>query len=529
MPSGDLLQIKINSILGGQSPLAYLSQEDQFLSSGGIDPSAPSNDGVTNLWATPSGIIRPTPAKYEGTVVDEPIWIQTQPKDYFKYVYNAAGSVFTLNNVNDVTGIGDLNDGGNAAGNGMAYYDNYMYFARATTIARYGPLDGTPSWTDDYWVTTLSKTALEDTEYPKDSSAIEYPNHFLHRHSDGRLYIADVVGNTGTIHFIQTTKTTVEGDTDNGSTYDKLNVGYGLWPTAMESYGDNLVIAFYEGPYDSSAERKSRAKIAFWDTTSENVNQITWVEYPDDYISAIKNTNGVLYFTSGTPGSYGFRVMKYIGGYSFKEVAKIKFSETPFPGAIDAIGDQLLFGGSTDKPFETAYIRPAVYSIGLQTGGISNGLFNIFHYGSGSKVYSFCVPQENDDLGYLYPLVGTNTGSIVSMFGTSSYTNRTFWFSKVFNIGQPFKVKKIRLPMVEPIASGTYINAKLWFDSGEGVWESTTINATGDWAGKQNVVLRPENAVGNSSFILNINWESSNQTLVAIALPITIDVELIDD
>lgn len=528
----DRLQIRINSILGGQSPLAYLSKEDQFLSSGGIDPSAPSDDGVTNLWALPSGIIRPTPAEFEGYLGTsaKPLWIQTQPKDDLLYVYDSVGSVHTLTKPGyTITGLGDLNDGGDAAGNGMAYYDNYMYFARATTIARYGPLDGTPAFTDDYWVGTLGLTALSNTSYPQDISSVPFPNHILHRHSDGRLYIADVVDNTGTLHYIQTTKTTIEGDTNNGSTYDKVNVGYGLWPTAMESYGENLVIAFYEGPFDSTAERKSRAKVAFWDTNSDNVNQITWVEYPDDYISAIKNANGVLYFISGTPGAYGFRVMRYVGGYSFEEVAKIKFSEMPMPGATDAIADQLLFGGSTDKPFDTAYLRPAIYSLGLQTGGITRGLFNIFHTNESTKVYSFCVPQENDDLGYLYPVSGIGNGGIYSMFSTSSYNNEGFWFSKMYNIGQPFKILKIRIPLVEPMSANKSFDVKLWFDSGNDSWTNVrSINNT-NYSGEQNIVLRPENAVGNNNFILNIDWSLSNSVLAAIALPITIEYELIDD
>src|SRR3990167_558161 len=117
-----------------------------------------------------------------------PMWIVPQPKGNSTYVYGYGGSAYTLN-TNLGAPVEQLQDGGSlsaSTGNGCAYYDNYIYFAKNTDIARFGPLNGTPAFDGTYWTGTLSKTALVDTTYPLDGGAFgyEYPNHVLHRHSD---------------------------------------------------------------------------------------------------------------------------------------------------------------------------------------------------------------------------------------------------------------------------------------------------------------------------------------------------------
>src|SRR3990167_2051873 len=241
--------IKIESILGGHAPSTHFAGKDQFRASLGIDPRQGIAD--SGIYASfPSGLLKPVGVTNLGTTVASIKWFVNEPKGTGAvYAYASTGSVYTL----DANGaIGELSDGGNEAGtgsgNGAGYYDNYVYFAKNTTIARYGPLNGVATLNGDYWGTTLAKTALVHTTYTNQDIGLVYPNHILHRHSDGRLYIADVVDNKGTIHYIATTKATVEGDTDNSSTYNKVQVGYGLWPTALETYGSDLAIALVETP-----------------------------------------------------------------------------------------------------------------------------------------------------------------------------------------------------------------------------------------------------------------------------------------
>jgi hypothetical protein len=528
--------IRIESILGGHSPASHFASEDQFQKSLGIDPSLPVDDdssGNSSGTYNASGLLRPVSCKNIGstsTINDSPFWIIDNPKNGIYYVYDFVGSVYTINtSLNAVTGLGDLNDGGTATGNGAAYYDNYVYFARNTTVARYGPLNGVPVFTDDYWVGTLGKTALVNTTYPVDFlNANYYPNHIMHRHSDGKLYIADVVDNKGTIHFISTTKTAVEGDTDSGSTYGKVQVGYGLWPVAMESYGSNLVIAFLEG----TDGQLTKAKIAFWDTTSQNVNQITWVEFPDPLVTALKNINGVLYVVSGNLGSQGFRITRYVGGYTFEDVYFSEDGIPPRAGAVEGEGNRLLFGSYVEKPT----FGGSVYSIGLQKSVLSKGVFSIMRTSDPSanitSIKSIRSNQKQTGIAYSTLVVGWTTGSesgIDVVDGSTYGTAESVWWSQRYRVGRPFKIKKVRVPLTNDITSGVSIIPKVYIDddqAGHSPFTLKTIDFS-SYPGAYQVVLKPENLTGFNNFWLELTWDGTR--LMTISLPIIIDCEYIQD
>lgn len=533
--------IRIESILGGHSVASHFAAPDQFRTSVGIDPAQPISDGGTNFDRVASGLLRPVPVtKVSGSVLDNaPLWMVSNPKNGLYYIYDAAGSVYSANvNTNTLTEIADLNDGGTAAGNGAAYYDNYVYFSRSTTIARYGPLDGTPSFTDDYWVGVLGKTALVDKAYPIDISlGLEYPNHILHRHSDGRLYILDVVDNRGTVHYIATTKTTVEGDTDNSSTYNKLQFGYGLWPTTVESYGSDLAIALFEGaPGVGANTSRTRAKIAFWDTTSANFNKIIWREFPDEIITGMRNVNGVLYVASGNSRREGFRLTRFIGGYTIEEVVYIETGQPPYPNAMDGDSSRLLFGSYTNSPITAS----AVYSYGLQKASLSQGIFNVSNStGSSSATITSVVLLRNNNLEFNYPIIGWSAGSNDGEKNgidrqETNYSNAPcVWWSQIYRIGQPFKITKIRIPLAQAVSTNIIVTPVIYTDDGMGTTytggssNGLAVINNSNFSGKRHIVMRPENLTGEHNFWLELTWTGAE--LCVIGLPITIEYELIDD
>lgn len=525
-------QIKIESILGGHSPATDFARADQFRTSIGIDPSLPITESSGVYSVTASGLIRPTPSKNFGTTSEAPRWIIPQPKTSTVYVYDARGSAYSTSNFSSITALSDGGSLSSSTGNGAAYYDNYIYFFKNTNVARYGPLNGTPTFDGTYWTGTLGKTALVHTTYPAVSAfavslGFNFPNHVSHRHSDGRLYFADVVDNKGTIHYIATTKTTEEGDTDNGSTYNKVQVGFGLWPTAIESYGSDLAIAFYEGTNQTSA-RQTRAKLMFWDTTSQNVNKIVWVEFPDEMITAMKNVNGILYLVSHSPGQEGFRLTRFIGGYTFEEVFYSESGQAPAAGAIDGDAARVLFGSFTRVPEPV----PCVYSFNLRKSKVSNGgLFNVMGATGGSTagVTALKVVQAYSVSLGVPPILGWSTGNSFGLDTQSAAdfgTPANVWWSQVFRIGQPFKVTKVRIPFAQDIAANMIVTPTLYFDQGETTKTLTEINNT-SYSGKTDIVIRPEGAVGGHSFWLGLRW--SGTALCTVALPITIEYELIDD
>src|SRR3990167_5222637 len=155
-------KIQIDSILDGQSALNYFGKEGSYKNSLAIDP----DNEETSSSNRASGFLVPTPSialsAANGTGIDdEPLWMNTTPKGDNVYVYDRAGKVYEVIQSNNT--ISDLNNGvalTTSSGNGAAYYDNYNYFATNTGITRYGPLSGVKIFTQTYWTSTLSLSAL---------------------------------------------------------------------------------------------------------------------------------------------------------------------------------------------------------------------------------------------------------------------------------------------------------------------------------------------------------------------------------
>lgn len=546
--------ILIQSILGGETPITYFAGKDQYLPSLGINPFLPTRPLQTGSYLQPfdgptSGIIRPSDYQpmANNPIANPPNWIETEPKGGNFYVYDANGSAYS--NILGLTTVTVLSDAGNLTtgkGNGLCYYDNYMYFAIPTDIVRFGPLNGVPGFVPAYWTSTLSKAALTNTPYPTvGSSNFNLPNHFLHRHSDGKLYIADVVGNQGTLHIISTTKTTVEGDTDNGSKANALQFGYGLWPTAIESYGTNLAIALYEGLGTGSGKR---AKLAFWDTTSQSFSSITWDEFPDSIITALKNVNGVLYIISSNPGAVGYRITQYIGGNSFKEVDFVDQGGTPLPGGVDGNSGQLLIGTSMTYDNSGQNIA-CVISYGQPRSGLKSGRFTISRgpqqaFGVSATALKVIPLTTGSTIKNQSYYVGwgsagnpsnTSAQGIDFESGNADYSlYPAKWRSQIYSIGHPFKITRLRIPVIPTTASfagrmgnNAIVDMNLVLDNEfrvvnvSGAISSTTVN-------QYNVVInRPTEATGGHSFFLEFVWRGSDY--VGIGLPIEIDYELIED
>lgn len=546
--AGEKFEIRIDSILGGHAPTTHFAAADQFRASYGIDPSTPIDGTTGSIYGIrASGLLTPTMAKtLNGTTQKLPLYISGARGSTTVYIYDAQGSAYTrLEGSSSYTAMSD--DGAlTNGGHGMTYYDNYMYFATATDITRFGPLNGATGFVKNYWTSGLSLTALTNIKYPYHTCGsgvwTNLPQHYLHRHSDGRLYIADVVDNKGTIHYIETTKTTIEGDTNNGSTYNILQVGYGLIPICMESYGSDLAIAFYERDGTSASgfhtcrSKTTRAKIAFWDTTSAKVNKITWVEYPDSLITAMKNVNGVLYvFSTIADFSTGFRVTRFIGGYTFEEVWSAEDGLSPWPGAIDGTSDRLLFGSQVLIP-ET---RACVFSLGLNKGGLSNGIFIPFAAPVSDNVSITALTLSGEgtvpSLYKDYPMIGWSNAAATHGLGSYLVGNisaKSMWWSQTYRIGQPFKITKIRIPLGKKVAADMTIIPKIYTDDGVGtIYTLTTINNTNYSNSELNIVQRNDSSgnpiLGQHNFWLELAWSGSEQ--VAVNLPISIEGEYIDD
>lgn len=539
-------KILIQTILGGNSVTTNFAQATQMRASLGIDPGQPIDDLDTKYSTIASGLIRPTASqKFSGsTITSAPLWTISNPKNGNVYVYDAASSAYTIDAT--MTTVTALSDAGTLSGlgNGADYYDNYQYFATATDITRYGPLNGAPGFVVNYWTSVLGKTALQNTTYPTTfKNNIRLPNHFLKRTSNGYLWIADVVGNNGTLHYIKTTKSSVEGDTDNGSTYNAVTMGYGLWPTALEqANGTDIAIALYEG--STANLRQARAKVAFWNMTSTNINKIIFCEFPDQIITALRNVNGVLYAFSGNVNAQGWRLSRHTGSYSFQEVYYSETGEPPLPGAVDGILNRVLAGTFTTVPESDGVVT----AYGLQKSALGQGVFNIMRStgGNSSTSVTSLLVADNNEMGFSTPIIGwtqAGEGSTGASHGYdkqgTQYNNApSVAWSQTFRIGQKFKITKIRIPLAQAVAANMTITPTIYVDDGitsyvggvaQGLAVINNTNypiPTGGIA-PRNIVMRPQSMTGEHNFWLELRWTGS--ALLTVSLPILIEYELTDD
>lgn len=520
MAESNKFKITIDSIAGGQSIYEFMPSKGQFSSAYAVDIKPDGTFGPSPRW------------RFSGATLNgDPLWMKAEPKsgNGTVYVYDNVGSVYSLTQ-SVITGVGDLNDGGTAEGNGMEYYDNYMYFARSTTIARYGPLNGTPSFTDDYWVTTLSKTALTNTTYPNYGTAasVGVPNHFLKRGKNGKLYIADVVGNQGTIHYIATTKTTVEGDTNNGSTYDALDLPYGHYPIAMENWNEYLVILCYAGAGTS-------LKLVFWDPTNTvTYDRIVDFEFPDMIGCGLKNINGELFVVSATDTNADSftRITKYLGGYSFQQVA-LYSGDTPLPGAIDGALNRLFVGGHrTGTDISGSPTGGAVFALGTERGGMSDALFTVGGVTCTTTTNNI-VTAVNAETAYL--LYGWTTGSVgtgnqgidgsnSAPDGADSIIPACEIVSAPIMLGVPFRVDKITFGINQAVTLPYKVG--VWTDNGSSTRNqfSTTKQSTDS----DRIFYKLDNATGKKYFKLFFQWPQaqSNSSHGKVHFPITIEGEI---
>lgn len=504
--------------MGGTSPMEFFSYPGQFQASRAIDPDLPKDDSSVKT----SGYLRPTAlAKFSSTTVTgTPYWILTNPKTQNIYVYASDGKIHT---VDSSLAIGaDVATLSTASGGGAAYYDNYHYFARNTDIARYGPLNGSPSVTSDYWTNSLSLTAFSNTTYPS-VNGVAIPNHAMHRHTDNKLYVCDVhAGNYGILNYVKTTKTTVEGDTNDSSAYNALDFGYGEYPTCLETYNTFLAVGLIEGTGTTVLQKP--AKVSFWDTTSVSFQQITSVELPDPLITAMRNVNGILYVFTGN-ASGGFRVLRFQGGYTFDEIYYSEEGAPPMQGAVDHFLNRILWGGYVTRPTSNAI----VYAFGSKQKKIPMGVHQVYastSAGSNQNVTAFKIVTHasNKQPGVI---VGWKDGSSQGLDKiTTTYGGATFW-SEVFRIGRPFQIKKVRIPLAQAVAANMTVIPKIYVDDSASSTALTTINNTNYTASERNIIQHPAGVTGKHNFFLELVW--SGTALLTVALPITIEGEYLDD
>lgn len=517
-------RLTINSILGGMSPSRYFGAEGTFDQSIGIDPDFPvvGSDIRTSGFAVPIGM-----AAFSGAnVTSHIVSIINNPKNTLTYIVLSNGRLISYNSsLASETLIGTVSGGVASSG---VYYNNYIYIFTPTNVSRYGPLNNSPSLTDSVWTgaTLGTQTALTNTTYPTFNS-VSIPNHVGHVHGDNSLYFTDFINGQGQIHRINTKKVTDEGDT-NGTTvpsaYSVLDLPFGFYPTDIESFGSLLIIL---GNYSSDGTvNQGKSAFVIWNTT----NTTTFSEGPiylaDPLATALLNVNGIIYVWSGN-GQNGFRLSRYLGGESVTDIALFEEGFPPFSQAVDAIGNKVVWGGTTTSPSTTA----CVWSWGSKDSRLPSGIQNIIKTTSAGTTPIVTALKYSQQSSNIQPkaIVAWRDGTTRGIDQWSATGTLASYLRWTFNIGRKFNILEMRVPFGGAVAANTTITPKVWFDDLSSSASPTVINNT-NFPSSRHVIYRiPElkDYIGKNNFTLEFAWTSTNP--LPIAFPIIIDIELWED
>lgn len=512
--------VKISSILGGQSPSVYFGKQGQFSASVGIDPEFSTGSVTTNK---PSGVIVPTRyEKFSSTsLTAAPMWLMNNPKNSLTYEYSANGRLHSYSSVFSIASEIHIGTATSGAGNGAAYYNNYNYLFTPTDVSRYGPLSTTPTLVNNVWTgsTLGTLTALTNTTYPGTYN-FTYPNHAPHEHY-GKLYFLDFLNGKGMVHFIQTTMTSVEGDTNNGSIYNALTLPLGFYPFDLESCGSDLVIICSQFSTSADSVKQGKASLLFWDCSSTTVYKK--VDLPDTLGTALLTHNGVPYIWSGALGR-GVRLSRYVGGNQIESLLEITDGTPPPAGAVDSLGNRIIWGGTVTSPlaacgvFAKGFVSPALPADSV------NQIARITGTGTLPVVTALKFCQESSKT----PIIGWRSDTPAE-YGLDKYspsaTYNSVFRSEIFNVGEPFQVEKIRMPLAAAVTTNMSIVPKVYVDDETSSTTLDTINPTND-SGKYNA-LRYKRINGQHNFFLELTIGGS--TSLSVGLPIEAEIEILND
>lgn len=226
---------------------------------------------------------------------------------------------------------------------------------------------------DGVWkgATLGAQTGLGDPAYPKTLLDIRYINHFGLSHSDGASYFLDFKDGLGYIHKIQTTKSTYQGDTNDGSAYQSvgdLSLPSDFIPITMASYGIDIVVS--GTPTVDNEVNQGNAWLFFWDAAEELFYRRIPLSEP--LCSALWYVNGVLYGLSGDLNG-GYRLFRYIGGDSVEYLKSVEDGNLPLQMATSYVGNRLVWAANTTQP----RISAGIYAYGSKSDLFPRGLHHI--------------------------------------------------------------------------------------------------------------------------------------------------------
>lgn len=550
---GQKFSITIDSINNGQQ-----AQEDFPIKGGynfsiAIDPDLPAN--LDDSVSLSSGMITPAPFLIDsnfasGADANSPIlnMFMSELEDVAKlYVIDTAGEVNVAEIDTSSTGTWTNPDGftvGSSGAGGAVYYKDFIYVmgtqASNNDVGRFGPLSGTPTEDGDYWTNTLSLAAINDEYVLPEIDNVPYPKHWGYVHIDDILYFADFVNDQGVLHKIQTDSSGV----NTGAAFNVLDLPQGYKITCFASWGNDLVIGAMKWSEVTNAPNAiAEPALFFWDTISDSFYNVVKIR-EWSALTALENKGGILYCfggtVDGTEGGHGIAI--YNGSQAIQQLQYLPYGHSPFAGATAVYGDRISWG--TRAQFIPNNDRAIVLSMGSKDPRVSSNAIQCIGKSTADTddVLTTALIYPYQDSGIFPRIIAAShaangisgNDSVLEQVSTSATQDSTMEFGQ-FNIGEPFRIDKIRILLGESVASGVTITPSLLFDDRQDTYTLPVINNT-NYSGKRNVVFKKpeltnqsggEVTQGEHNFLLKFDFTGTTPT--SIKFPITIEGTTIDD
>jgi hypothetical protein len=525
-----------NSLVGGINPATFYQLENGYTAGLGIDPDIPT---IGNAFVTSEAINASNYSKFSGTeIASNPMWIVTNPKTDNAYVYTTGGKIHSFNLQTAIPTMrateGILNfplSVTNGNGNGFCYYNNYIYGVQygatgdlnstaKADLFRYGPLDGTPALTLNVFTgTTLgSQPALTNVAYPT-SYGPALPNHVCYVHKDA-MYVCDYVGGQGVLHRVATKANgTNEGELNDGTASNVIDLPYGYKPTCIASWGIDLVIGAVQTK--GNDVNGGRAAVFFWEIGSDSFYRM--VQLPDVFVTALAQYNGTLYAFSGS-SSFGARISKYSDGETFRDVTYVEQSFAPLAGGVEFYGGRIYWGGFTAYPTGAA----AVFSYGSKHPKIPKALHCPIRASvtTGSNPVVLCLKQFQQSSGLTPRLItGWGAGSVFGLDRQGgNISPAAIFLTETFNVGSKFDVVKVKLELDSAVSATTEIQPTIIIDNVD-EYPLTLINGT-NFLGKKTIYYKAPfttKMTGRRNVALKLSLSGQDYNSVVFPIEITVD------